>query len=188
MYTNIYINSQYRGPDPCVANMDSCLVNWQKSHFPFLCQYVTRYHPRIESWGAHLRPPHYGASLTNSFSQWSSVAPISCLFFFLGNGMSALRITTTTTTITIYFNKIVFPSVLGLTSPMAFPQHFPPPWPVPSIFPTLQSPFFLISSFHTSLHLFLGLPFTPSPSTFSVSILFMSQSPWDQQVWASGSN
>ena len=32
-------------------------------------------------WGAHLRPPHYGASLTNSFTQWSSVAPISCLLF-----------------------------------------------------------------------------------------------------------
>ena len=32
-------------------------------------------------WGAHLRPPHYGAGLINSFSQWSSVAPISCLLF-----------------------------------------------------------------------------------------------------------
>ena len=27
---------------------------------------------------------------------------------------------------TVYFNEIVFPSVLGLTSPMAFPQHSPP--------------------------------------------------------------
>ena len=36
----------------------------------------------------------------------------------------------------------------------------------------LQSPFFLISSFNTSIHLFLGLPFTPSSSTCSVSILF----------------
>ena len=44
--------------------------------------------------------------------------------------------TTTTTTTAVYFNKVVFPSVLGLTSPMAFPQHSPPPWPVPSIFPT----------------------------------------------------
>ena len=42
----------------------------------------------------------------------------------------------TMTTTTVYFNNIVFPSVLGSTSPMAFPQHFPPPWPVPSIFPT----------------------------------------------------
>ena len=41
-----------------------------------------------------------------------------------------------TTTTTVYFNKVVFPSVLGLTSPMAFPQHSPPPWPVTSIFPT----------------------------------------------------
>ena len=41
----------------------------------------------------------------------------------------------TTTTTTVYFNEVVFPSLLGLTSPMAFPQHFPPPSPVPSIFP-----------------------------------------------------
>ena len=32
----------------------------------------------------------------------------------------------TTTTTTVYFNEVVFPSVLGLTSPMAFPQHSPP--------------------------------------------------------------
>ena len=32
-----------------------------------------------------------------------------------------------TTTTTIYFNKVVFPSIPELTSPMAFPQHFPPP-------------------------------------------------------------
>ena len=31
------------------------------------------------------------------------------------------------TTTTIYFNKVVFPSILELTSPMAFPQHSPPP-------------------------------------------------------------
>ena len=37
---------------------------------------------------------------------------------------------------------------------------------------SLQSPFSLISSHNTSLHLFLGLPFTPLPSTCSVSILF----------------
>ena len=43
---------------------------------------------------------------------------------------------TTTTTTIIYFNEVVFPSVLGLTSPMAFPQHSHPPRPVPSIFPT----------------------------------------------------
>ena len=30
------------------------------------------------------------------------------------------------TTTTVYFNEVVFPSVLGLTSPMAFPQHSPP--------------------------------------------------------------
>ena len=38
-------------PDPCVENMDGCLINWQKSHFPFLCQYVTGYHPRMGLWG-----------------------------------------------------------------------------------------------------------------------------------------
>ena len=43
--------------------------------------------------------------------------------------------TRTTTTTTVYFNEVVFPSVLGLTSPLAFPQHSPPPSPVPSIFP-----------------------------------------------------
>ena len=41
-----------------------------------------------------------------------------------------------TTTTTIYFNEVVFPSALGLTLPMAFPQHSPPPSPAPSIFPT----------------------------------------------------
>ena len=44
--------------------------------------------------------------------------------------------TTTTTTTTVYFNEVVFPIVLSSTSPMAFTQHFPPPWPVPSILPT----------------------------------------------------
>ena len=29
-------------------------------------------------------------------------------------------------TTTVYFNEVVLPSVLGLTSPMAFPQHSPP--------------------------------------------------------------
>ena len=66
----------------------------------------------------------------------------------------------TTTTTIVYFNEVVFPSVLGLTSPMAFPQHFPPPWPVPSILLT------------KSLLSYLLLPFTPSPSTCSVPILF----------------
>ena len=53
------------GPRPIVKtvrtyfNMDGCLVNWRKSHFPFLCQYATGCHPRMGSWGAHPRPPHY---------------------------------------------------------------------------------------------------------------------------------
>ena len=37
-------------------------------------------------------------------------------------------------TTTIYFNEVVFPSVLGSTLSLAFPQHSPPS--VPSIFPT----------------------------------------------------
>ena len=41
------------------------------------------------------------------------------------NATFLLEITCTTTT--VYFNEVVFPSVLGSTSPMAFPQHSPPP-------------------------------------------------------------
>ena len=63
-----------------------------------------------------------------------------------------------------------------------FPVYWGQPclWPSQNIFlhldlsqaSSLQSPFSLISSLNTSLHLFLDLPFTPSPSTCSVSILF----------------
>ena len=52
-----------------------------------------------------------------------------------GFKLLALNLIAITTT-TVYFNEVVFHSVLGLTSPMAFPQHSPPSWPVPSIFPT----------------------------------------------------
>ena len=48
---------------------------------------------------------------------------------------------------------------------------------------SLQSPFFLISSLNTSLHLFLGLPFTPSPSTCSVSILFIQHNSSFLSTW-----
>ena len=67
-----------------------------------------------------------------------------------------------TTITTIYFNEVVFPSALGLTSPMAFPQHSPPPSPVPSIFPTkslLSHIFFQ----HFSLSL-------PGPAFHSITI------------------
>ena len=67
--------------------MDGCLINWRKSHFPFLCQYATGCHPRMGSWGADPRPPHYGAGLTNSFFsdlQWSlSAVSYFWLFCFL---------------------------------------------------------------------------------------------------------
>ena len=64
-----------------------------------------------------------------------------------------------------------------------FPVYWDQPhlWPSHNIFlhldlsqaSSLQSPFSLISFLNTSLHLFLGLPFTPLPSTCcSVSILF----------------
>ena len=48
---------------------------------------------------------------------------------------------------------------------------------------SLQSPFFLISSFNTSFHLFLGMPFTPSPSTCSVSILFIQHNSSLLSTW-----
>ena len=47
----------------------------------------------------------------------------------------------------------------------------------------LQSLFFLISSFNTSLHLFLGLSFTPSPSTCSVSIFFIQHNSSLLSIW-----
>ena len=63
-----------------------------------------------------------------------------------------------------------------------FPVYWGQPrlWPSHNIFlhlhlsqaSSLQSPFSLISSLNTSLHLFLGLLFTPLPSTCGVSILF----------------
>ena len=70
--------------------------------------------------------------------------------------------TTTTTTTTVYFNEVVFPSVLGSTSPMAFPQHSPPSWPVPSIFSTK----YLLS------HIFFQhfSPSLPGPTFHSITI------------------
>ena len=64
-------------------------------------------------------------------------------------------------------------------------------WPSHNIFlhldlsqsSSLQSPFFLISSFNTSLHLFLGLPFTLSSSTCSVSILFIQHNSSLLSTW-----
>ena len=64
-------------------------------------------------------------------------------------------------------------------------------WPSHNIFlhldmsqaSSLQSPFSLISSFNTSLHLFLGLPFTPLPSTCSVSILFIQHNSSLLSTW-----
>ena len=66
-----------------------------------------------------------------------------------------------TATTTIYFNEVVFPSVLGSTSPMAFPQHSPS-WPVPSIFPT-KSLLSHIFSQHFS-------PSLPGPIFHSITI------------------
>ena len=58
--------------------------------------------------------------------------------------------------------RLFFPSVLGSTSPMAFPQHSPPPSPVPSIFPTKS----LLS------HIFFQhfSPSLPGPAFHSITI------------------
>ena len=48
---------------------------------------------------------------------------------------------------------------------------------------SLQSPSSLISSLNTSLHLFLALPFTPSPSTCSVPILFIQHNSSLLSTW-----
>ena len=64
-------------------------------------------------------------------------------------------------------------------------------WPSHNIFlhlhlsqpSSLQSPFPLISSLNTSLHLFLGIPFTPLPSTCSVSILFIQHNSSLLSTW-----
>ena len=64
-------------------------------------------------------------------------------------------------------------------------------WPSHNIFlhldlsqaSSLQSPFSLISSFNTSLHLFLGLPFTPWPSTCSVPIIFIQHNSSLLSTW-----
>ena len=70
----------------------------------------------------------------------------------------------------IYFNEVVFPSILGLTSPMAFPQHSPLPCPkhlpykVPS-FSYLLSTLLSISSWaYLLLHYHL-----PTVSQFSLT-------------------
>ena len=75
-----------------------------------------------------------------------------------------------TTTTTIYFNKVVFPSVLGSTLPIAFPQHSSIltcpkylPYKVPS-FSYLLSTLLSISSWtYLSLHYHL-----PAVSQFSL--------------------
>ena len=69
---------------------------------------------------------------------------------------------TTTNNNNHLFKKVVFPSVLGLTSPVAFPQHSPPPSPVPSIFPTKS----LLS------HIFFQhfSPSLPGPTFHSITI------------------
>ena len=110
-----------------------------------------------------------------------------------------------TTTTTIYFNEVVFPSVLGLTSPMDFPTIFTSTLTCPKHLPYKVPSFsYLLSmlsqeggcehtilkriqtgwlKFNTSLHLFLGLPFTPSPSICSVSILFIQHNSSLLSTW-----
>ena len=98
------------------------------------------------------------------FSLWYSIYPSHHSHFsslVLLPAQHSLPMFTTTTT-TVYFNEVVFPSVLGLTSPMAFPQHSPPSWPVPSIFSTKS----LLS------HIFFQhfSPTLPGPAFHSITI------------------
>ena len=74
---------------------------------------------------------------------------------------------TTITTTTVYFNEVVFPSVLGSTSPMAFPQHSPPSWPVPSIFPT--------KSLHSHIFSQHFSPSLPGPTVHFVDLSYTCQ-------------
>ena len=90
-----------------------------------------------------------------------------------------------TTTTTVYFNEVVFPSVLGLNSPVAFPQHSPPSWPVPSIFPTKSllshiffqhfSPSLLEPTFH-SITIYLQCLYSLYPTQL-ISPLNMAKPP-----------
>ena len=78
---------------------------------------------------------------------------------------------------------------MRLFFPMCWGQ--PCLWPSHNIFlhlhlsqaSSLQSPFFLISYLSTSLHLFLGLPFTPLSSTCSVLILFIQHNSSLLSTW-----
>ena len=89
--------------------------------------------------------------------------------------------TTNKTTHNVYFNEVVFP--VYWAQPRLWPSHNILLHLDLSQASSLQSPFFLISSFNTSLHLFLGLPFTPLPSTCSVSILFIQHNSSLLSTW-----
>ena len=77
--------------------------------------------------------------------------------------------------------RLFFP-VYGVNLAYGLPTTFSSTFTCPQA-SSLQSPFFLISSFNTSLHLFLGLPFTPLPSTCSVSILFIQHNSSLLSTW-----
>ena len=95
------------------------------------------------------------------------IVPPRSAFCISARCRNMIPIPTTTTTTTAYFNKVVFPSVLGLTSPMASstftcPKHLP--YKVPS-FSYLLSTLLSISSWaYLSLHYHL-----PAVSQFSLS-------------------
>ena len=71
------------------------------------------------------------------------------------------RLNNDTTQQQLYFNEVVFLSILGLTSPMAFPQYSPPPSPVTSIFPTKSLSHIFFQYFSPSL---------PGPTFHSITI------------------
>ena len=98
--------------------------------FPYLCSLLQSY-PYSSS--PNQSPPSsthapFHLSLLHLITSLIFSMPIlslsSAFVFFSLSDTPHIHLTTTTTT--IYFNKVVFPSLLGLTSSMAFPQHSPP--------------------------------------------------------------
>ena len=77
----------------------------------------------------------------------------------------------TTTTTTVYFNKVVFSQCTGLNLAYGLPTTFSSILTCPKHLSYKVPSFSYLLS--TLLHLFLGLPFTPSSFTCSVSIFFI---------------
>ena len=85
------------------------------------------------------------------------------------------------TTTTVYFNEC-FSQYTGVNFAYGLPQNIFLHLDL-SQASSLQSLFSFISSLNTSLHLFLGLPFTALPSTCSVSIQFSQHNSSFLSIW-----